>query len=62
MARNVSRSSRLLRKRRSTRLTAGGAPFDGPTRRAVFEVLEERAMLTVAQDLQNLIEPLPVGD
>ena len=43
--------------RASNRLATMRAPFDGPTRRAVFEILEERAMLTVAQDLQNLIAP-----
>lgn len=56
MVRNVSRSVRPNRKRRN-RLAAGRTPLDGPTRRAVFEVLEERAILTVAADLQALIAP-----
>ena len=57
MARNVSRWGRRRKKLRNNRVTIRRARCDGPTRRAMFEVLEERAMLTVAQDLQNLIAP-----
>lgn len=57
MAGNVSRWGRLRGKPRNNRLAAMRSPFRGPTRRPVFEVLEERAMLSVAQDLQNLVAP-----
>ncbi len=57
MARNVSRWGRRRKKLRNNRVTIRRARCDGPTRRAMFEVLEERAMLTVGQDLQNLIAP-----
>ena len=57
MARNFSKWGRLGRKQRHNRSATMRAPFDAPLRRAVFEILEERAMLTVAQDLQNLVDP-----
>ncbi len=57
MASASSKRTRLRSKSRSRRRLSFPSSFDAPLRRAVFEVLEERAMLTVAQDLQNLIAP-----
>ncbi len=59
MAPNISRWNRRRGKLRHNRLTTRRAALDGTARRATFEVLEERAMLTVgvAADLQALIGP-----
>ena len=57
MASVSSKRPRLRSKSSTGRGLSYRSSFDVAPRRAVFEVLEERAMLSVAQDLQNLIAP-----
>ena len=57
MASIVKRAHRRRRKLQRLSVNSFRAPSREPTRHATFEVLEERAMLTVAQDLQNLVAP-----
>src|SRR6202142_4473261 len=57
MASVSSKRTRLRSKSRARRRLSFRTSVGVPVRRAVFEVLEQRVMLTVAQDLQNLIAP-----
>ena len=57
MLRIIPERSRLHGKSRDCRKNTQGRRFDGRWRHSTFEPFEERAMLSVAQDLQNEIAP-----